>query len=170
MVILYIATTLDGFIADSEGSVNWIPPAPEGEDFGYADFYASCSHTVQGGATYRQVLTFGDWPYPSTQNLVYSRSATPANDTIEVISTDLEGHIRALKAKAEGHIWCIGGGSINGQLLAAGLIDEVWQFVLPVNLGSGIPLFGNVAIDPKAVEVLERSPLAGGGTFIKYRP
>lgn len=170
MVILYICTTLDGFIADEQGGVGWIPPAPEGEDYGYQEFYASCSHTVQGGNTYRQVLTFGDWPYPSTQNVVISKTATAAHPTVEVESKNPMEKLRQLRETAEKNVWLIGGGDLNGQALAAGLIDEVWQFVMPVTLGKGISLFGDHKTSEKPVEVLERRSLPGGGFFIKYRP
>lgn len=170
MVILYIATSLDGFIADEDGGVGWIPPAPEGEDFGYNDFYASCSHTVQGGNTYRQVLTFGEWPYPSTHNVVVSKTAEAAHPTVEVVNQNPMEKLRQLRDTAEKHVWLIGGGDLNGQALAAGLIDEVWQFVMPVNLGRGIPLFGGHSAPERPVEILERKELPRGGFFVKYRP
>lgn len=59
-VLLYIATSLDGYIARSNGSVDWLPTDATGEDFGYADFYQSVDVLAMGRTTYEQVLSFGE--------------------------------------------------------------------------------------------------------------
>lgn len=73
-VILYIATSEDGFIADKNGGVEWLPaPSDEAEDFGYKEFYNSIDCLVMGSATYEQCLTFGPWPYPDKTTFVYTK-------------------------------------------------------------------------------------------------
>ncbi len=62
--ILYIATSIDGYIARSDGNIDWLPSAEGEDDSGYAEFYSSIDALVMGSTTYEQVLGFGDWAYP----------------------------------------------------------------------------------------------------------
>ena len=85
-VIVYIAMSLDGFIADRDGGVGWlddIHPSEADGDFGYAEFYDSVGSLIMGRATYDQVLDFGAWPYPGKPTCVFT-SNPPGDDHPDV--------------------------------------------------------------------------------------
>ena len=138
---LYIATSLDGYIAGPNGELDWLE-AGGGLDYGYDDFYASIDTTLMGNATYQVTLTVGTFPYPEKTNYVFTRSAPPPDTAhVRFISGDIAAFVRALKEAPGRDIWLVGGGQINTTMLNAGLIDELILTVFPVVLGRGIPLF-----------------------------
>lgn len=138
-VILFIATSLDGFIARKNGGIDWL--YTDG-DYGYEKFYASIDTTLTGGKTYRQALTFGGFPYPGKTNYVFTRTKPQGDrNPVTFISSDIVQFVRSLKHENGKHIWLVGGGEINTILLNAGLIDEMVISIHPVILGDGVPLF-----------------------------
>ena len=72
-IIYYVTASLDGFIARPNGGIDWLPEF-EGEDFGYASFFDSIGTVVLGRKTYDQVLSFGDYPYSTKENFVFSKT------------------------------------------------------------------------------------------------
>lgn len=143
---LYIATSLDGFIARSDGRVDWLDaiPNPTQLDYGYGTFLASVDTTLMGNNTYQTVLGFGgNFPYPDKVNFVFSRSERPNTPYVQYVTEDPAAFVRRLKQADGNGIWLIGGGQLNTVLLNAGLIDELIISVAPVILGAGIPLFGS---------------------------
>ncbi len=142
-VLLYITASLDGFIADTEGGIDWLQGA-EGEDYGYAEFYAGIGAVLMGSKTYEQVISFDiDFPYADKPCYVFtSRSELPrVADSVEFVAEAPAEFVRRLR-EAEGKpVWACGGGQLVTALWTAGLIDEVDLFVQPVVLGDGIPLF-----------------------------
>ena len=139
-VILFIATSLDGFIARKDGTIDWLFTD---DDYGYKEFYGSIDTTLTGGVTYRGTRTFGEFPYPGKTSFVFSRKP-PVNDRnpVNFISSDVAEFVRRLKLKTGKDIWLVGGGQINTILLNAKLIDKMVISVHPVILGEGIALFG----------------------------
>lgn len=145
-VILFIATSLDGFIARENGDVDWL--FTEGE-YGYKEFYDSIDTVLMGGKTYRQVLTFGEeFPYATKQAYVFTRDINyKSNEEVTFIHHDMLDFVKDLKSRKGKDIWLIGGSEINTAFLAAGLIDEMWLFVHPVMLTRGIPIFYDTQVD-----------------------
>lgn len=143
-IILYIACSLDGKIADADGSTDWLHqiPNPDNSDYGYSEFFKSIDTTLMGNKTYKQVLGFDcDFPYKDTKNFVFTRDQLlTKNEHVEYISENFEVFIKNLKRQSGKDIWCIGGGAVNGLLLNHGLIDEIQLFMMPVILGDGINL------------------------------
>ncbi len=146
---VFIATSLDGFIARRDGSIDWLmrasAGAPKGEDFGYEKFLASIDVLVMGRNTFERVLGFDEWPYGDKRIVVLSSRAIeiPAPLAASVTSSaeasgDLVGRLSAEGAQ---HLYIDGGVTIQ-RFLAAGLIDELTITVIPVLLGEGKPLFG----------------------------
>lgn len=73
-ISVYIATSLDGFIARKDGSLDWLPPGSDGsEDYGYAEFMSTVDHIVMGRNSFEKVLTFGEWPYGKKVIVLTSR-------------------------------------------------------------------------------------------------
>ena len=143
-VLLYIATSLDGYIADSEGGVGWLERYAgrlEGVDYGYYQFYDSVDRLVMGRSTYDQVVTFGDWPYPGKPSHVFTSRQPEQSDNPDVSFTDQSPAELLAELPAADNIWLVGGGRLVAAFREVDLIDEYIITVIPVLLGSGIPLF-----------------------------
>ena len=122
---LYIATSLDGYIAGPNSEIDWLDTGG-GLDYRYEEFYASIDTTLMGNSTYKQVESFGDFPYPEKANYVFTRGA-PLPDTAHVrfVSDDVVVFVRALKKAPGKDIWLGGEGQVNTAMLNASLIDEM---------------------------------------------
>lgn len=170
-LILYIAASLDGYIARPDGAVDWLEAFnTPGEDYGYADFYATLSDVALGGVTYRQALGFGAWPYPGVTAHVFSRSqhTAPAGVSARFYAGDVFGVLTALKRTARKDIWLAGGADLVTQCLQHGLIDETILSYIPLFLGAGIPLaHGN--LPPGRLTLLSHRVYAAGVVQVHYR-
>ena len=148
-IICYIAMSLDGKIADVRGDVEWLHqiPNPGKSDYGYQEFFESIDCTLMGNATYKQVLGFDvEFPYRSTDNYVITRDTRLTSDKyVTYISANHIEKIAALKKSKGKNIWCIGGGELIAYLLQYQLLDEFRIYLMPILLGSGIPLVGRLA-------------------------
>lgn len=142
-VILYIAATLDGYIATEEDSLEWLFRVEGEGDNGYGAFEATVDTVVMGRRTYDWIMEKhpGNHPYPGKDCFVYSRSRTGSDEFVTYISEDAASFIGRLQAKGGKKIWLLGGGSSLLDFLKAGVIDEIVVNVAPVILGRGIPLF-----------------------------
>ncbi|MCD5323360.1 MULTISPECIES: dihydrofolate reductase family protein [Pontibacillus] len=141
-VILYIATSLDGYIADKNGDVDWLHQFEGGSDFGYYDFYETIDTTVMGRKTYEHVLELVDeFPYKDKTNYVFSKTQHEGNAHVQLTKESPETFIRELKQQIGKDIWIVGGASLLKEFIAKDLIDEFKIFTMPILLGEGIPLF-----------------------------
>jgi len=170
---VYIATSLDGFIARSDGNIDWLNEANKsvtpGEDCGYSKFMADVDVIVMGRNTFEQVLTFGSWPYGSTQVVVLSqRGISLPSGLPPSVSVSSESPI-ALAARLAEHgtkkIYVDGGLTIQS-FLAAGLVGDITITTIPVLLGSGKPLFGPL---PSDVHLAHESTTAFEFGFVQNR-
>ncbi|ELS02300.1 dihydrofolate reductase [Xenococcus sp. PCC 7305] len=151
---VFIATSLDGFIARTDGELDWLNSAnktvPEGEDCGYHAFFNSIDVLIMGRKTYEKVLSFGQWAYGSKPVIVLSRhkleipeqiaknvshSSESPKDLSERLSR--EGFKRAY----------IDGGTTIQRFLDSKLIGDLTITLIPVILGSGVSLFGDLPQD-----------------------
>jgi dihydrofolate reductase len=147
-VSVFIATSLDGFIAKRDGSIDWLNRAnglvPEGEDCGFSSFMESVDALIMGRRTYEQVLSFGQWPYGDTPVVVLSHKKIefPAHvpATISHSSESPRALFERLEEEGVQHVYVDGGTTIQG-FLAESLIDEITITRIPVVIGDGIPLF-----------------------------
>ncbi|NNC81813.1 MAG: dihydrofolate reductase [Acidimicrobiales bacterium] len=144
-VVVFIAMSLDGFIATDDGGVGWLDRYNDaGTDFGYEDFIARVGANVQGSKTYEQVLGFDvPYPYEVPSFVVTSRELeTPAGADVRFFRPDeLPALVAAAREATTKDIWLIGGGQVIRSFLEHRLVDEFIITIMPDVLGSGVPLF-----------------------------
>ena len=145
---LYIACSLDGFIAREDGSIDWLTEYENNSetDYGYSEFYSSIGTVLMGRKTYEQVLGFGDWPYGEKKSYVFTRQNEPLRREkyVEFVSGDVGEFARRLKENTEEDIWLVGGSQLIKVFLEEDLVDDMIVFVVPIILGSGISLFDRI--------------------------
>lgn len=179
-VILYIAMSLDGYIADIEGNIDFLNIAElEGEDYGYNNFTNTINTLIWGRKTYDKVMSFGiDFPYPNKRVIVLSKTLTGKNENVEFYTGDLKTLINSIKEtnnseinyekKSEvKHIYCDGGGEIVAELLKNNLIDKLIITIIPHLLGSGIRLFKN-NLPPQKLKFLQSNSYRNGVVQLHY--
>jgi dihydrofolate reductase len=148
---VFIATSLDGFIARRNGDLDWlpVPEGGDGEDYGYKAFMKTIDTLVMGRGTYEKALTFPSWPYAKSKVVVLtSRPLPPRADsaTIETLGGEPHEVMRALYERGARSIYLDGGVTIQ-RFLEAGLIQRLIITQIPVLLGDGLPLFGQLSRD-----------------------
>jgi len=151
-VILYIATSIDGFIARTNGKLDWLEnlPTTENSDYGYADFLKSIETIVLGKTTYNEILGFGiDWPYADNKTFVVTSDSefSPSTPNTYVINTDIDSFIHKTKKESTLDCWLVGGGKLANYFLRNNLIDKMIISIAPIILGEGIPLFPDKSIE-----------------------
>ena len=139
---LYIAVSVDGFIAPPDGSSAWLAEY-DANQYGYADFIAGIATVVMGRRSYEEALGLGDWPWPGRRCVVLTsrRIAPPPGAAVETASGDVEELAARLKQESAGDVWLLGGAKAARPFLAAGLVDRLELFQIPVLLGDGVRLF-----------------------------
>lgn len=171
---VYIATSLDGYIATPDGSTSFLdelPPPEDGNDIGFADFLASVDVIIMGRNTFEKVLSFGKdvWPYGETKMVVWSRGEVeiPEYRKATVSSSSLPPTSLFEKLQTQG---CkrayIDGGTTVQKFLEAGLVTDMTLSTAPVLLGDGIPLFGRG--DTMRLKHLETTSQSNGIVTSRY--
>lgn len=142
-VILYIAMSLDGYIATNDDGLEWLDVVNRpGEDYGYNDFVNSVDTVIVGRKTYDKVLTFGgEFPHKDRTCYVVSRTKTGTDDNVTFYNDDIGELIRQLKGRDGKDIFIDGGAALVHELMKHNLIDRYIISVIPVFLGAGIQLF-----------------------------
>ena len=151
---VYVATSLDGYIARENGALDWLPQPEEdktnGEDYGFKEFFNSVDALIMGRNTYEMVRSFKKWPYETKRVIVLSSNQIKIPDELsEVIenrSCSPADLIEELEKDGVDRIYIDGGKTIQG-FLNAGLIDEIIITRIPILIGQGIPLFGKLDKD-----------------------
>jgi dihydrofolate reductase len=166
----YIATSLDGKIARSDGGLDWlIDGGPPPEAFGYEAFYASTDAILMGRGTYEAVRQMGEWPYPGKPTLVVtSQALLDPPPGVEARGGDLAALVAELEARGHARIWVEGGGQLLRGMMAIGRLDRLEIAVIPVILGDGIPLFPPGT--PELRLVLRDQSAVGDALHLIYEP
>jgi dihydrofolate reductase len=150
MTTVYIATSLDGFIARPDGAIDWLGEPDGYEDYGWAAFISAIDAIVMGRTTFEQVLGFDGWPYEGTPLTVLSTTMTHVPEQLrgkaEVSSLHPRELLAHLAARGCQRVYVDGGKTIQS-FLREDLIDELVITTLPVLIGQGIPLFGRLGAD-----------------------
>jgi dihydrofolate reductase len=171
----YTATTLDGFIADPDNSLDWLftRARDEGGPGNYGDFIAGVGALAMGSTTYEWILDHEfagkdqvdwNWPYDIPCWVFTHRELTVVpNARVEFTSADVAAvHAEMVAAAGGRNVWIVGGGDLAGQFADAGLLDEVIVSIAPVTLGAGAPLL------PRRLE-LRLDEVGRNGDFVAAR-
>ena len=161
-VIVHIATSADGYIARSDGDLEWLTSrsAPKGF-YGMNDFMRSVDTKVLGRKTYEVSLRMGAKFDSKSRTIVFSRHSPPANapSGVEFVSDDIGPFVSRLREQPGKDIWLMGGGEIIASFLDEQAIDEFVISVVPLFIGDGIPLIArrhrHVPLDLQSVERFE---------------
>ncbi len=173
---VFIAISLDGFIARKDGSLDWLDKAnllvPAGEDCGYKAFMESIDALVMGRNTFEKVLSFGvPWPYMEKHVVVLSNRKLMIPENIQHVVSQSSGTpesiVANLATKNLRRLYIDGGVTIQ-KFLTAGLIDDLTLTVVPVLIGEGIRLFSPLANDA-SLELVNSRAYAFGFVQLSYR-
>ncbi len=170
-ISVYIATSLDGFIARKDGSLDWLPPGSDGsEDYGYAEFMSTVDHIVMGRNSFEKVLTFGEWPYGKKVIVLTSRDLPlPPElvDKVEALHLSPRELIHEMDIRGAKGIYLDGGVTIQ-RFLREGLVDEMTITIIPILIGDGLPLFGSLEKDVK-LELIKSQSFKNGFVQNRYK-
>lgn len=137
-IILYIAASLDGYIARKNGKIDWLF---SDQDYGYTEFIQRVDTILMGRKTYEEVLTFGEYPYKDKDCYVFSHTRKGRDENVKFIDNSVVEFSKEVKSKPGSNIWLVGGTGLNDDFLRNNLIDEYIISIHPILLGDGIPLF-----------------------------
>lgn len=155
----FTATSLDGFIATEDDSLDWLFPLGDINDTSYPEFFAQVGALVMGSATYEWILRYAEkaagesgssWPY-TQPTWVFSRRklSTIAGADVRFVQGDVRVvHADMVRAAGSKNIWVVGGGDLAGQFFDAHLLDEAIIQVASVTLGMGKPVFPRRVTSP----------------------
>ena len=174
---VYIAASLDGFIADHAGGVDWLNPffTPE---IDFRSFAQSIAVTIWGRATFDQMLSWGRVDTSGARSIVVTRRPLPTGlpSTVEAFDpaqqdiTTLADRLRHELAGTGKDIWLGGGGKTIALFTAAGLIDR-WEIaIIPILLARGTPLFAPTDRRPSRLRLASSRPLSSGVLAVEYEP
>ncbi|UCD23721.1 MAG: dihydrofolate reductase [Gemmatimonadota bacterium] len=148
-VYIYVATSLDGFIAGPNGELDWLleVPNPDQSDYGFAEFMSGIDAVVMGRNTFETVLSFGDWSYNKPVFVLsYVLQDVPVRlaGKAEILNGDVGALVSQLEERGYRNLY-VDGGRVIQSFLEQDLVDEMIITRVPILLGGGIPLFGKSA-------------------------
>jgi dihydrofolate reductase len=171
---VYIATSVDGFIARNNGGIDWLPSGGNtegGEDYGYQEFIDSVDALVMGRNTYELALSFDSWPYGEKPVFVLSGREIDIPDeiakTVEAMCVSPREVVCRLSERGFQHLYIDGGKTIQG-FLSEGLIQQLIITKVPILIGTGIPLFSSLPHDVR-LHHLETRQFENGLVQSKYK-
>lgn len=169
-ILGYIATSLDGFIATSEDSLDWLF-AYDGLDLGehdYRRFIKRIRTVVMGRGTYDFLVEDGSpWAYDEQRLLVVTSKPIPNPKGRLETRSDVDALIRELRSLSDGDVWVLGGGQLQMAFIERGELDEIEIYVMPELIGGGRPLFPPAGVHTR-LRLLETNALDQGCVRLHY--
>jgi len=174
----YTASSIDGFIATEDDSLEWLFPLADPEQTSYPAFIAEVGAVAMGSSTYEWLLRHGvklgtadegPWPYTQPVWVFSSRKLdVPAGADIRFVQGDIRPvHAQMKDAAGANNIWVVGGGDLAGQFFDAGLLDELIVQVGSVTLGRGKPVFPRRVLSP-ALQLVSVTRVNEGMAELRY--
>lgn len=169
-VILYIATSLDGYIAKPNDDLSFLSIVEQaGQDYGYAEFVKTVDAVIVGRKTYQKVISMGfDFPHADKDAYIITRTPRQNIGSVKFYTGDLKTLIDKLKSEKGKNIFCDGGAEIVNELLKADLIDEFIISVIPILVGNGTKLFEDGRPELK-LELVSTKQFDKGLTQLHYK-
>ena len=169
-VVLYIAQSLDGFIAREDDDISWLSAVErEGEDYGYQAFVDTVDTVFMGRRTYEKVLSFGiEFPHKDRKSYVLTKSMIGSDENVTYFDGDLELFVGELKSKEGGNIFIDGGAEAVKAFKSKDLIDEYVISIIPIMLGKGIRLFKETDAE-SVLELINCKSFESGLVQLTYR-
>ena len=142
-LVLFIASSLDGYIATKDESLEWLYNVEGEGDNGFSEFYDTVDTILMGKRTFDWVMNqdLKEFPYKNKECYVFTRSLTENTEDVKFVNGDVTNFVNKLKSKDGKNIWIIGGGELLHSFIQEKLVDELIITVAPTLLGKGIPLF-----------------------------
>lgn len=155
-ITYYVASSLDGCIANGEGDVSWLDDLNIAmEDTGYDAFYSTVDALVMGRKTYEMILSFGTWPYGDKPVWICSSNKIDAIEGCNLQQGTTPDKVeKAAKEMDIKHLWLVGGGTLASSFLERKLLTDISVSLMPIVLGGGIKLFAEL---PNTVLLKEES-------------
>ncbi len=164
---VYIATSIDGYIARKDGGLDWLQYGHSGnEDYGFKTFMDSIDAVILGRNTYEVVSNFDEWPYKGKRVIVISHLLKEVRKEAELFCGQLPELLSKLHSENISHVWVDGGITVS-KFLEAGLVDELTISIIATVLGSGIPLF-NVMNREHKCHLVSTQAYPSGLVQLKY--
>ena len=167
-IVYYLAASIDGYIAKSNGDVDWLAPyfIPE---LGFHDFIEEIGTVAMGRATFEKILSFGQWPYSGKPGLIVTHRPLPGFDADLAQASGSSADIAsALAAAGPGPYWLVGGAQLAGQLLADRMITRIDHFIIPEIIGEGIPALFLQRHMP--MDLIGTQTFSNGVVCLSYKP
>jgi dihydrofolate reductase len=171
-VVVFIATSLDGFIARKNDDISWLDPfSGGGEDYGYQEFIRNIGTAVMGARTYEQSIIHPERLLIGLKNYVLTGRPLPVAPGIDTEFWDgpLTGLVKKIRQESDRDVYVVGGGQVVSRFLDEGLVDEICQFIVPVILKEGIPLYTGLRQEC-TLDLIEAVPYRSGIVKLRYIP
>jgi dihydrofolate reductase len=168
-IVGYIASSLDGFVVDTQGSLEWLYSAPfELGEHSFDKFIAGIRTVVMGRATYDWLVSQPNVPWPHAEHRTFVVTSRPLHDPPGALQTrsDIDALVTELRALDDGDVWMAGGGKLQMAFMERGALDELEIYVAPRLIGGGAPLFPPTGF--RANPRLLSAKQVGGGVRLHY--
>ena len=168
-VTYYVGASLDGYIAKEDGDVSWLEELDVAlEDTGYEGFYATVDGLVMGRNTFEAIRGFGAWPYGDKRTWVCTHGdVEPIEGANLQEATSPADVVQAARDTGIAHLWLVGGGILAASFVDEALLTDINVSLMPIVLGSGIPLFGPLT-DSRLVKLSSCRTSTSGFLQIAY--
>jgi dihydrofolate reductase len=168
-VVLYIAQSLDGYIAREDNDISWLSVVEqENEDYGYGDFIKSIDTVIMGRKTYEKVLSFGiEFPHKDKKCYVLSKTLEGSDRNVQFYNGYVDDLIRKLRNEEGNGIFIDGGAEVVREFRSRNLIDEYIISIIPILLGKGIRLFKETDMDNN-LKLIDNKAFSSGLVQLKY--
>lgn len=169
--VLFISMSLDGYLADEKGSIDWLSDVKQDEsDDTYETFYQDFSAVILGRITYDQITTqlaVGNYPYNNVDSFVITREKREDLSNVKFKSQSVVELVKEKRERYDGTLWIVGGSHVIQPLLEENIIDEYQIAIIPVLLGNGIKLFQN--FDKKINLDLVKTDVKNDMVYLTYK-